>query len=426
MNGKHKGDDNGTKEGKVTPISPEVARKLVDQERNAMKAQLRRDFASYKPNDRQLMAEAMNEVLNEEARALQEAEKSVEEEIEDFPQYVEPEQTLGSKFKGVVGNNVSGFSEMPLRHLVVKALKWGIPIVMGCSALLTGVGIYSDPAKRTTVEAITGPFKTAWEAVTIAGGTVYDNSTMFIYGAAAALTLTIFNRPTVSKKFGRAFYAGLFASTPTVFNDLVTNMQNGASTIGEKIDLSFMGNISIVALSAALILSWITPKFPKHDEDKATSPKKPSKVALALGAVTGGLSWAIFNAMGVVARTPGNIISAVRNKLASRKESAESVPTEEMPADVSCYNPAGTPPGGLTKEELEAIGWKLVDTTSTEGEEEEGTEAESLPTTEELDSPTEEPEEAPEEATTPEPEEVAEEEPEGETENGDILIPLDE
>ena len=401
MNGKQKGGNNGDKEGNVTPISPEVqARRFKDN----MKAQ----FSRAKPEQIQLMSAALNEVAMEKGLFAPEPEKSPEEKIEELLPYEEPEPTFGSKFKGLVNNNVSEFSETPFRHLLAKTVKCMLPL-LGISAVINGIEMWSDPAKQTTVKLVTGPFKTAWEAVTIASGFVYDNSTAFAYGAAAALALTLFNRPTVSKRFGRAFYAGLFASAPTVFNDLVTNMQNGASTIGEKIDLSFMGKVSIVALSAAVILSWITPKFPKHDEGKETSPKEPSKIGLALGAVTGGISWGIHNTLGALVRAPGKLISAVREKIASRKESVEPAPTEEMPAEM-----APTP----VTEEMGA------------------TAEEPLPETEEIESPGEAPEVSaePEEAggttedwhpASPELEEVLNEDAKA-PQNGDILIPLDE
>ncbi len=124
-------------------------------------------FAGHKPDERALMVEAMNEVLIDEARTNMAAKTALEGQIEESPQYEEPEQTLGSKFKGMVSDNVSGFSDGPIRHLIAKALKCMLPL-LGVSVVINGIEMWSDPAKQTTGTLIKGPFTTAWEAVTIA------------------------------------------------------------------------------------------------------------------------------------------------------------------------------------------------------------------------------------------------------------------
>ena|GEM_PF-3895215 len=413
MNDMKKGDPI---EGKVTPITPEVARKLIKDQRKA-------EFTRLKPEDRALAVEAMNEVLIEDARAAlkekmaieegvqatEDAKAAFEKQIETLPQYEEKQETKWGKFKGAVNNEASGFSEQPLRYLIAKLLtKWVIGPVAAVSAYTTGAQMYANPENRNFVHLITGPFKVVGDLASTGAGFVYDNSTMFIYGVTAALGLSILKRPSWKKKARRLFYAGAIVSTPEVFNDLVTNLQAGAKTLSETTSLSTTGAILAGGTTLSLVASWFLSDE-IHDEDKATSSKEPSKISSVLGTAVRGASWGIYNAMGAVAGGIAVAASWLWNKMKRKNKETSSVsPTEEMPAEM-----APTPPTVEMGPPAAA--------------------AESLPETEELEAPAAaEPEETTVGSTTtdwnPANSELAEliAEESAKPESGDILVPLDE
>ncbi len=405
--------------GKVTPISPAVARKLLKEQKKA-------EFARFKPQERALAVEAMNEILIEDARATMEAKMALEEgaeategarralekEIESLPQFdKKDEETLGSKFKGRIDNEASGFSDEPVRYLLAKLLnKWVIGSLTAVSAFTTGAQMYTNPENRNFVHILTGPFKVVGDIASGAAGFVYDNSTMFIYGATAALGLSILKRPTWKKRARRLFYAGAFFSTPEVFNDLVTNLQNGAKTLSETTSLSTTGAILGGGTVLSLVASFFLSDEIKHNEEKETAPKEPSKISSLLGAAVRDASWGISNAMSAVA---GGIMAAASwmwNGITRKNKEAPVTPTMTMPAELA--------PTPVTEE------------TGTSPDEE------PLPKTEEMGEmgkpAAADPEVAAVESTAadghpanPEPTELMGEETE-KPESGDVLIPLDE
>ena len=319
MNDMKKGGDKGDP---VTPISPEVAKERF-------KAQMVANFRKAKPEQLSLMAEAMNDVLIERDTAFKKAEKSAEEELEGLSQFDENEEeekkTLGARTKDWTNDHASRFSEGPIRYLIGRIInRWVIVPLTAASALSTGVSLYSQPEAIRPSQVLGGPFSAAGEFISNGAGFVYNNSAAFISGAAAALGASIFKRPTWKKKARRASYAFLVASSPTLFNDVWANLENGAKTLAEAANPSITGAVLAGATALSFVASWFLSDEIRYSEEKETSPKEPSKIGEKLGAAGSAVVWGIYNAIGTIVRLPGKVISAIRGK---KKESTELAPT---------------------------------------------------------------------------------------------------
>jgi hypothetical protein len=327
MNDMKKGDGKGKNGDAVTPISPKV-------ERERFKVQMAANFRNAKPEQLSLMAEAMNDVLIERELAFKEAEKTAEEEIEELPQFDENKEaekkTNKAKIKKFANDHADKFSSDPLKYLIGRIInRWVILPLAGASALKTGVNLYSAESIRAS-DVITGPFSAAWDFISNGAGFVHNNASWFVYGAAAALGLSILKRPTWKHRARRASYALLAGSSPTVLTDIWTNLENGAKNLADAANPSLTGAILAGGMVVSFVASWFLSDEIKYDEKKETSPKDSSEKSSLIGTAASGLIWGIYNTIGAIVRLPGKAISAIRPK-----ETAELAPTVEIPAELA-------------------------------------------------------------------------------------------